>query len=488
MRRLVGPERRRVWLVGEFVNLQAPEIAVGQPGLIDRGSGRLFVAEVEINLTARAGVVVECDDRLVAGMRVGDGILEVHIAEPGQFIAVAVLGAADDVRKGATFGHLLTVHEDTPTRISEARIRIEERSHVREISRAEAGEIGGFAGQPLQVDVLDLIGCVQYLQRRAVDDQAGYERAGEAMVAHGAFGGEQFVIHQHRKSAIAVVESAEAIGNAHHAPGRDPVGFGADWVARREERFERHGGVDMHQVGSGRARRPLGFARNDELRCVQVGNVGVLHDHLVAARQRQYGIMAGLLERVQHRLPGGEAVVAHVDMVASLQLLNVIATTAVAEHDRAVLRTPDQSSMAEAAYEQATSGPAVKFVLAGAAGEPVVALIAEQLVVAVAALEEVIAAPAMQRVIALVAEYLVIAAAAEQRIVTVATLYYIVSAATECDVVSLCRGDVVVAVEAKEEIVLVRSRQNVVALGTKCEFGWLWHGYRLRWWGEARRF
>src|SRR5262245_63669412 len=102
--------------------------AASEPGLLDRTSRGLLVTGVHQHAQVTA-VTGADDDRLVAGRRVGNDVLELRGADVGQLVAVA---GCHDVTEGTAAGRLLTVEEDAAA-VALAGGRVVERGRGRQV-------------------------------------------------------------------------------------------------------------------------------------------------------------------------------------------------------------------------------------------------------------------------------------------------------------------------------------------------------------------
>lgn len=247
--------RRVVRLELHAPNTDAEQSAVGQTRLVNGKSGAGLVSIVKIDLaaivaresriatgiTGCGGVIEHADHGLVAGVPVGKQVLVGHVAEPGEFVAVAVLRAADDVGHRLAFGvGFLAVQEETAVR------RIEAQAGVRVVKCADVGQIGrteaaeryrripvvvvdiGLGGRIVEPNVMHQIVAGQDLQRGLVNDPLGHESTYSAMRPGNSLSVIQLMVHQNRERAVAIVKSSQPVRNARHVVPTDAVARGQD--------------------------------------------------------------------------------------------------------------------------------------------------------------------------------------------------------------------------------------------------------------------
>jgi hypothetical protein len=148
----------------------------------------------------------------------------------------------DHVREPAALGVravLFAVHED-PAVVALTGIRVVERRDRGQVGGAQSGDRRVAVDQD---DLLDQVAAFQDPERLLLDDPLRHERALSAVGTDDAAVGAQFVVHQHGDGAVAVVERAEAVGDAHH-----PVAVVRRVTDRQQGRVHDAGG-DGEEVG-----------------------------------------------------------------------------------------------------------------------------------------------------------------------------------------------------------------------------------------------
>jgi hypothetical protein len=160
--------------------------------------------------------------------------------------------------RAALAAALLAVQEDARMGAEAAR-RVEIGRGQRQVGGAEARQrhrrevvlVGGAVPEELlSIEVA----AGADLQRRLVDDEAGDEGALGAIGPDDAGGVADFLVHQHRDGAVAVVEHAQAVRDADHAIGRCAVELDAGDIAGGQQRGEGDAGFRGDQVGRGGSR------------------------------------------------------------------------------------------------------------------------------------------------------------------------------------------------------------------------------------------
>ena len=210
-------------------------------------------------------VVGRDDHRLVARPGVRHDVLERHLAQRRQLVARPV----ERVRERTAGRRGLLAVGVEPAVVALPGLGVVERRQLGEVSRAEAVEDDALGRRVVRTRrrvprhrLLDQVLAVQDLEALLVDGPLRHERALGAVLAHDARIGTQLVVHEHREGAVAVVERAEAVGNADHAVGR-PVGLVVDRVADRQQRrhadvlLRRHDVRRLRAAGTGGDRLDL---------------------------------------------------------------------------------------------------------------------------------------------------------------------------------------------------------------------------------------
>lgn len=234
---------------------------------------------------------------LVLRVRAGHRVLPGDPAEAGKLVTRVVLLARDQVREGPAGGpRLLAVHEDPSLVEAETGGGVEEcggRGPVRGAEPVEPGARRAHeAGAVPEPDVLDLVAAPQHLEIALADLPARDEGPRSAVVPGGARVRSQLVVHEQREGAVAVVESAQPVGYAHHAVELVAGMALLHGVPGGEDGDELHARRGRHDVGRLRAAGTglgaresggleQGGAEKQRARCAAEAHEGPPTNHLV---------------------------------------------------------------------------------------------------------------------------------------------------------------------------------------------------------------
>jgi hypothetical protein len=219
-------------------------------------------------------------------------------------------------------------------------------------------------------DVVHQVVAREDLQRRLVDHPLRHESAVGAVGAHHAgqsgIGVGDFMVHQHREGAVAVVECAETVGNADHGVA---VGRLRRLIPRRDQRLDIDVRVGADEIRCLGTRWTFDLAGNDELLFVEIGELGVLNHQLIVSAKIDDDVVLRRMRRVEDGLERREMEIANIDAVARLQIRDAVQAGALANEERIVVGAADQYVL---------SGSAEQQVAAAAAEEVIVALLSER--------------------------------------------------------------------------------------------------------------
>ncbi|PTQ51554.1 MAG: hypothetical protein HSCHL_1311 [Hydrogenibacillus schlegelii] len=249
-----------VFLLRQIFHLEPVQRPVVQPGSFGRISFGLLFADVEKDRTgslSRVRIVQPDDDRLFARLGMDEDVFPAGLPEGREFIARPVQG----VGKGAALtAFFLAVHEQA-TRIALAAFFIIKGALRRQVGRAQAGQ-GDVLDRRIvlilflipQHKLLNQVFSAFDFQRLLINDPLRHEGALRPVGADRSVGVPKFVVHKERKRAVAVVVSAEAVGDPDH-PVRLPV-LPGDRVPDGQKRLDLDAVHRRHEVRRLRAARP----------------------------------------------------------------------------------------------------------------------------------------------------------------------------------------------------------------------------------------
>ena len=128
-------------------------------------------------------------------------------------------------------------------------------------------------------------------------------------------------------------------------------------------------------------------AGHDKLRRIEIADMRVFQDYLVAIAQIEHGVVPVLAESIDRVLGRRKAEITQIDTVAGFKLFDSVGAGSVTYDKLVIPFAAIHFVVTGAADHKVVAAPAVQVVIAVAAGKTVISLVAEQLVVAIGAID-----------------------------------------------------------------------------------------------------